>query len=115
MLAASATRTELLVADLPSRALTQVHAHDIVFRPGETSSPHTHASPVFGYIVQGQALLEIAGQRPQVLPQGSAFFEPADTLILRFDNASQSEPLQFVAFYFLNGKQEFMHMLSSPQ
>jgi hypothetical protein len=35
------------------------------------------------------------------LPAGSAFFEPADKKILRFDNASLGEPATFIAFYLL--------------
>jgi hypothetical protein len=45
------------------------------------------------------------------LPAGSAFYEPADTTVANFGNASDSEPLTFVAFYLLNGEQELIKML----
>jgi hypothetical protein len=32
---------------------------------------------------------------------GEAFYEPADTPIARFDNASETEPAAFAAFYLL--------------
>jgi hypothetical protein len=46
------------------------------------------------------------------LPEGSAFYEPADTVILRFDNASATEPLVFIANYLLDGEKDLIHMLS---
>jgi hypothetical protein len=47
------------------------------------------------------------------LPAGSAFHEPAGTIIAQFDNDSVSEPMTFVAFYLLDGNQELIQMLDS--
>jgi hypothetical protein len=46
-------------------------------------------------------VFEPEGEAPRTLPAGSAFFEPADKKILRFDNASLGEPATFIAFYLL--------------
>jgi hypothetical protein len=48
----------------------------------------------------------------QNLPAGSAFYEPADANIANFGNASDSEPMTFVAFYLLDGEQELIRMLN---
>jgi quercetin dioxygenase-like cupin family protein len=64
-----------------------------------------------GYVAEGSAILQIDGQEPQALPTGSAFHEPADTVIARFDNASAEAPMKFIAYYLLNGKQELIEML----
>ena len=74
---------------------------------------HLHPCPVFGYIVEGTAQFQIEGQPVQPLPAGSAFHEPADTVIADFSNASDSEPMTFVAFYLLNGNQDLIKMLES--
>jgi hypothetical protein len=48
----------------------------------------------------------------QNLPAGSAFYEPADANIANFGNASDFEPMTFVAFYLLDGEQELIRMLN---
>jgi hypothetical protein len=55
-----------------------------------------------GYVAEGSAILQIDGQEPQALPTGSAFHEPADAVIARFDNASAEAPMKFIAYYLLN-------------
>jgi hypothetical protein len=47
----------------------------------------------------------------QHLPAGSVFHEPADQVILRFDNASAEKPMRFIRFYLLEGRQELIEML----
>ncbi|MDF1795188.1 MAG: hypothetical protein P1U63_01495 [Coxiellaceae bacterium] len=42
------------------------------------------------------------GQEPTVLNTGDAFFEPANTNIVQFDNASDSEGASFIAYYLLD-------------
>jgi quercetin dioxygenase-like cupin family protein len=72
---------------------------------------HKHPCPVIGYIAEGSAVLQIEGQRPQQLPTGSAFYEPADVIITRFDNASATAPMKFIAQYLLDGDQALIEML----
>lgn len=104
-------RRQLLAADTGNRKITSVQAHEIHFAPGQKGGLHAHPCPVTGYILQGTAMLQVEGEAEQVLPEGSAFFEPADTRILHFDNHSDTEPMVFVAFYLLNGEQQLIEML----
>ncbi len=64
-----------------------------------------------GYVAEGSAILQIEGREPQSLPTGSAFHEPAQTVIARFDNASQTEPLKFIAYYLLTADEPLIEML----
>jgi quercetin dioxygenase-like cupin family protein len=61
--------------------------------------------------VKGTAVYQIEGEAEQILPAGSTFHEPAGAVIANFGNASDSEPMTFVAFYLLNGEQELIQML----
>lgn len=70
---------------------------------------------MLGYIVEGTAIYQIEGASAQVLPAGSAFYEPAETVIATFGNASETESMQFVAFYLLDGEQEPIEMLESNE
>ncbi len=95
---------------LPSAVLadwrtTKVDVRAIRFGPDQETGIHSHPCHVIGYIAEGSAILEIEEQPPQGLPTGAAFHEPAGARILRFDNASADQPLEFVAIYLLQGDQ----------
>ncbi|MDW5267025.1 MULTISPECIES: cupin domain-containing protein [Acidobacteriaceae] len=99
-------------AALGSRTVTQVEVREIVFAPGQRTGRHSHPCPVVGYIAEGTAVFQREDEaEARTLDTGSAFHEPADAVITRFDNASASHPMKFVAYYLLNGDQELIHML----
>lgn len=108
---ATIIRKKLLQAALGQRHVTAIEAREITFRPSQETGRHLHPCPVVGYIADGTALLQIDGQEPQLLPAGSAVYEPAGTVIQRFKNASPDQPLKFIAFYILDGKQDLITML----
>ena len=108
------TRKPLLSVDLRKK-LTAVDVREIQFQPGQETGLHKHPCPVFGYIAEGDAVMQVKGQELLQLPQGSAFYEPAEQVILRFDNASQEKPMRFIAFYLLEGQQELIEMLPQGQ
>ena len=104
------TRRQLLSAPL-NKTVTAVDVREIVFEPGQETGLHKHPCPTFGYIAEGEAVLQIQGQPPQHLPTGSAFHEPAETVIVRFDNASSEDRMRFICYYLLEGEQELIEML----
>jgi len=104
-------RKPLLKATLPKRQVTAVDVREITFQPNQQTGRHKHPCPVIGYIAEGSAVLQVEGQRPQQLPTGSAFYEPADVIITRFDNASATAPMKFIAQYLLDGDQPLIEML----
>jgi quercetin dioxygenase-like cupin family protein len=104
-------RKELLKAVFKNGIFTSTDVREISLKPGQRGGRHLHPCAVLGYIVEGTAIYQIEGEREQILPAGSAFHEPAGAIIAEFGNASDSEPMTFVAFYLLNGDQELIRML----
>jgi quercetin dioxygenase-like cupin family protein len=104
-------RKPLLAAVLGQKSVTSVQVREINFKPSQETGRHKHPCPVLGYIADGTAVFQIEGEPKQVLRAGSAFYEPADTIIVRFDNASSTADLKFIAYYLLDGEQELIHML----
>jgi quercetin dioxygenase-like cupin family protein len=104
-------RRQLLKAAIGGRNVTSVDVREIRFQPGQETGRHLHPCPVVSYIVEGTAVVQIEGEREQVVPAGSSFHEPANAVIARFDNASDSAPMTFIAFYLLDGEQELIRML----
>jgi quercetin dioxygenase-like cupin family protein len=94
-------RTELLTALVGDRSVSRVEIKQIDFAPDQKTGLHQHPCPVVGYAARGTILFQVEGQPPQLLPEGSAFFEPANSKIVHFDNASPRDPATFIAFYLL--------------
>jgi|HubBroStandDraft_1064217.scaffolds.fasta_scaffold282565_1 quercetin dioxygenase-like cupin family protein len=105
-------RKRLLTAVLGGRNVTAADVREIRMEPGQRVGRHLHPCAVLGYIVEGTAVYTVEGEAAQILPAGSAFYEPADTIISQFGNASDSQSMKFVAFYLLDGKQELIRMLN---
>lgn len=108
-------RRPLLNAPINERRVTSVDVREIVFRGGMETGRHFHPCPVFGYIAEGSALFQKEGGALQTLHAGDAFYEPADTVIERFDNASDTASMRFIAYYLLDGKQELIQMLPEKE
>jgi quercetin dioxygenase-like cupin family protein len=105
-------RRPLLTASLGERRVTRVEVREISFRPGQRTPRHLHPCPVVGYIAEGTALYQREDESaPQLLQAGAAFYEPADAVVLHFDNASETEPMRFIAYYLLDGEQELIELL----
>jgi quercetin dioxygenase-like cupin family protein len=104
-------RQQLLNAALGGRNVSRVDVRRITLSPGQKAGRHLHPCPVTGYIASGTAFLQIEGEAAELLPVGSAFYEPAGRIIADFGNASDVAPMTFIAFYLLDGDQELIKML----
>ena len=106
-------RKPLLTALLDSvKATKRVEIKQIDFSPGQATGLHNHPCPVVGYVARGSVRFQIEGELPKTLHTGDAFFEPPNKTILHFDNASDTDPMTFIAFYLLDeNERELIHML----
>src|ERR1700761_884156 len=95
-----------------SKKVGKVEIKEIVFQPGQKTGLHFHPCPVVGYIAEGSVAFQIEGAEEKLLRAGDAFFEPPNTKILKFDNASDTKGMKFVAFYLLDATEdELIRML----
>ncbi|MGE3335433.1 MAG: cupin domain-containing protein [Rhodospirillaceae bacterium] len=72
---------------------------------------HIHSAPVVGYIIEGSIVFQIEQQPARILKAGDTFFEPANTVISRFD--AGDAPATFMAYYLL-GKDEKNELKMAP-
>ena len=94
----SQSPVKLLTADFEPRRVVQVEIGDFHFKPGQVAPIHTHAAPAVGYVAKGEIIYQVEGEKPQLLREGDAFYEPVGPRILRFDNASATEEAIFLDF-----------------
>jgi quercetin dioxygenase-like cupin family protein len=99
-------RKELLTAVIAGqKKVARVEIKQIDLAPAQRTGLHSHPCPVVGYVASGTIRFQVEGEAQQTLSAGSAFFEPADTKIAQFDNASVEAPATFVAFYLLGANE----------
>ena len=108
-------RKALLTALVKSqRAAERVEIKEIELAPGQRTGLHRHPCHVVGYIAAGSILYQVEGQVSKLLEAGDAFHEPENARVLHFDNASQSAPARFIAFYLLgSGEERLIEMLDA--
>ena len=59
--------------------------------------PHRHpGGPSFGYVLEGEMLMELEGQPPRPVPAGEAFWEPGGDVIHYQDGNNRADiPVRF--------------------
>ena len=53
---------------------------EVTLEPGQASTPHRHAGPVFGYVIEGAYEWAIDDQAAKTLKAGDTFYEPTGCL-----------------------------------
>lgn len=105
---------KLLTAKFDARRVVQVEAGDFHFKPGQVAPIHTHEAPAVGYVAKGSILYQVEGEKPRLLNEGDAFYEPAGPRILRFDNASATEEAIFLDFNLEKAGEPFIVFEQPP-
>jgi len=85
-----------LPAPLPTG---HVEIRRITMRPGTAAGRHTHNGPVFGSIERGAVVFQIEDGPEVTLHAGDTFYEPAETVISRFD--ATEEGAVFLGYFLL--------------
>ncbi|WP_157250735.1 cupin domain-containing protein [Nonomuraea typhae] len=75
------------------------HAMTVVveYPPGDPGAPpHRHPGPAFGFVLEGEMLMELEGEPERVIRAGEAFWEPGGDVIHYQDgNNREDGPLRF--------------------
>lgn len=86
---------------LPDMNGAQLQAQGVVvsYAPGGSSAPHSHPCPVIGYVLEGTLRTQVKGSPEAIYKAGESFYEPPNGVHLVSANASQTEPLRFLAIF----------------
>ena len=74
-------------------------------RSAKPTGLHRHPISTVGVVTGGSFHLQLEGKPVQLLKTGDSFFEPAGHTIVKFDNASATEPAEIVCFYLADTKE----------
>lgn len=69
----------------------------IAYPPGDPGAPpHRHSGPAFGYVLEGEMLLEIEGEPERTVRTGEVLWEPGGDVIHYQDGNNRDDvPLRF--------------------
>jgi quercetin dioxygenase-like cupin family protein len=70
---------------------------EVTLEPGQSSLPHRHPGPVFGYILEGEYQWAINDQPVKQLKAGDTFYEPAMSLHRVSRNSSEKAKARLLA------------------
>lgn len=88
----------------PTLDTGRMQVRRITMAPNVAAGAHVHNGPVFGNIVEGSVVYQIEGQPETLLRVGDTFYEPADTVIARFD--ATDEGVVFYGYFPVRADQE---------
>jgi quercetin dioxygenase-like cupin family protein len=94
-------REPLMEEELPSAnpPVRLIKGARIKFAPGQPTGLHRHPVSTVGVVTAGSFNFHEEGKPARLLKTGETFFEPAGRTIVKFDNASATEPAEIVCFY----------------
>lgn len=96
----------------PDKNVSSVSVVRIDYQPSQRTGRHIHPMPVVGYVLEGSFVVKIAGGEETHYAAGQSIYEPADTIIERFDNDSATKPAVLIGHYLAGpGQTELVRIL----
>jgi quercetin dioxygenase-like cupin family protein len=87
----------------------------IRFAPSQPTGLHRHPISVAGVVTAGSFIFKREGEPEKVIKTGEPFFEAAGVITERFDNASDTEPAELVAFFLADTKDRALIEMLGPK
>ncbi|HEY4124889.1 MAG TPA: cupin domain-containing protein [Rhizomicrobium sp.] len=113
-IASDVKREPLATLDVqPRKPVDRVEVKRLTLSPGGKTGPHTHPGPTISYVVAGTLIVQVGNAEAKTFHTGEVIYEPGNTTITRFDNASEKEPAVFVTSYLLSSDdKDIIHMIA---
>jgi len=70
---------------------------EVTFEPGQKDSPHRHAGPVFGYVLEGEYEHAIDDEPAKTYKAGDTFYEPSGCVHRVAQNPSEKTKTRLLA------------------
>src|SRR5262249_32973268 len=87
---------ELFAIDLGDYPGKEGRLIEAAYPPGTQDVVHRHNAHAFVYVLEGQIVMQLKGQKPVTLKAGQTFYEGPSDVHLVGRNASSTEPARFV-------------------
>lgn len=74
-------------------------AVEVTYAPGKGSKPHSHPCAVLGYVIEGALRTQVKGEPEVIYQAGRSFYEAPNSVHQVSVNASNKEPVRFLACF----------------
>ena len=98
----------------PAKPVSRVVTTRVDFRPGQTMPRHKHTVPVICFVTRGTFLVSIGDAPERRAEVGTVTYEPPQTIVHYFRNASATDPAQLECAS-LAGDDDHILNVMSPQ
>ena len=88
---------------------------EVNYGPGESSAPHTHPCPVIGYVLEGTYRTQVKGEPEATYKAGETFYEAPNDVHLVSANASQTDPVKFLAYFICDHQAPLSTEVAEPK
>lgn len=78
------------------------------YAPGQRSVAHSHIGSVFAYVAEGEVISQLKGEPPKRYKAGESWYEPAGSVHLQSNNASDSKPARLVVWVLKTDKEALL-------
>ncbi|MBA3898035.1 MAG: cupin domain-containing protein [Sphingomonadaceae bacterium] len=111
------TRTPIATIPIdPAKEVDRVEATRVDFLPGQIMPMHKHTVPVICFVTAGSFLVKIGDGRERPARVGDVTYEPANTVVNYFQNASATAPGQLMCALLANKRDTVLNvMLDHPR
>ena len=74
---------------------------EVVYKPGQSSIAHKHEGTAMAYVISGEIISQVKGEKPITYKAGEYWYEPAGSEHLVSKNASATKPAKLLVFMVL--------------
>lgn len=94
--AAEAAVTTLMRRDLADLAGKEALMLTVEYPPAGASLPHRHDADVLVYVLEGEVIMQVAGQPARTIGPGGTFYEGPTDVHVKSANASATSPAKLL-------------------
>ena len=74
---------------------------EVDYKPGQSSIAHKHEGTAMAYVISGEIISQVKGEKPITYKAGEYWYEPAGSEHLVSKNASATKPAKLLVFMVL--------------
>jgi len=110
--AAVATLMQRDLADLPGKEALLL---TVDYPPAGASLPHRHDADVLVYVLEGEVIMQVAGQPARNIAPGGTFYEGPTDVHVKSANASSTSPAKLLVFMVKDKSRPVSAPAASPK
>ncbi|MBH3446846.1 cupin domain-containing protein [Pseudomonas moraviensis] len=89
---------EQLLKNAPGKKAMMI---EVDYQPGQSSIAHKHEGTAMAYVLDGEVISQVKGEKAITYKKGQFWYEPAGSEHLVSKNASSSKPAKLLVFMVL--------------